>query len=141
MSARFVVAVLAAFLIATAPAQAQEGGEKVLRIGWEQDPQTLSPFVDYDEESYRIWAINYDLLVNFSPEDLGPSPGIAESWEVSGDKKTITFQLFEGLKWSDGRPLTSADVKWSLEVLGGNGALFTGYTENVSSIRAPDPQT
>jgi peptide/nickel transport system substrate-binding protein len=133
------VAVLAALLLFAAPAQAQES--KVLKIGWEQDPQTLSPFTDQDEESYRIWAINYDLLVNFSPENLGPSPGIAESWDVSDDKKTITFKLQEGLKWSDGEPITSKDVKWSWEVLGGNGLLFTSYTENVTSIETPDDTT
>ena len=63
--------------------------------------------------------------MNFDPETLGPSPGIAESWEVSEDKKTITFDLIEGAKWSDGEPITSEDVKWSLEVLGGNGLLFS----------------
>ena len=74
----------------------------MLKIGWAQDPQTLNPFVDYDEEDFRIWAINYDLLVNFDPENLGPAPGIAESWDVSPDKKTVTFHLVKGAKWSDG---------------------------------------
>ncbi len=139
MRARLLVAVLAVLFVAVTPAEAQE--KKVLRIGWEQDPQTLSPFTDQDEESYRIWAINYDLLVNFSPDNLGPAPGIAESWEVSDDKKTVTFKLVEGAKWSDGEPLTSEDVKYSLDVLGGNGLLFTSYTENINSVEAPDPQT
>jgi peptide/nickel transport system substrate-binding protein len=133
------VAVLAALLVFATPAQAQE--KKVLKIGWEQDPQTLSPFTDQDEESYRLWAISYDLLVNFSPDNLAPSPGIAESWDVSDDGKTITFKLFDGLKWSDGQPLTSEDVKYSWEVLGGNGLLFTSYTENVTSIETPDDTT
>ena len=140
MRGSWVAAVLAAlFVLAATPAQAQE--KKVLKIGWEQDPQTLSPFTDQDEESYRIWAINYDLLVNFSPDDLSPSPGIAENWDISDDKKTITFHLYDGLKWSDGEPLTSEDVKYSFEVLGGNGLLFTSYTENVTSIETPDDTT
>ena len=133
------VAALVALLVLATPAHAQE--KKVLKIGWEQDPQTLSPFTDQDEESYRIWAINYDLLVNFSAEDLGPVPGIAKSWDISDDKKTITFTLEEGLKWSDGQPITSEDVKYSWEVLGGNGLLFTSYTENVTSIETPDDTT
>ena len=85
------VAVLAALLVFATPAQAQE--KKVLKVGWEQDPVTLSPFTDQDEESFRIWAINYDLLVNFNPDNLAPSPGIAESWDLSDDKKTVTFHL------------------------------------------------
>ncbi|HWM11124.1 MAG TPA: ABC transporter substrate-binding protein [Solirubrobacteraceae bacterium] len=136
-----LVAVLAALLFAALPAVAQAQDENVLRIGWEQDPQTLSPFTDQDEESYRIWAINYDLLVNFSPDNLAPSPGIAESWDVSDDKKTVTFTLGEGLQWSDGEPLTSKDVKYSLDTLGRHGLLFSSYTENIASVQAPDATT
>jgi peptide/nickel transport system substrate-binding protein len=139
MRGSWVVAVLAALFMLAAPAQAQE--KQVLRIGWEQDPQTLSPFTDQDEESYRIWAINYDLLVNFSPDNLAPSPGIAQSWDVSDDGKTVTFKLADGLTWSDGEPLTSKDVKYSLDTLGRQGLLFVSYTENIDSVEAPDPTT
>jgi peptide/nickel transport system substrate-binding protein len=138
MRASFLIALLVAAVIA-APAQAQE--KKVLKIGWEQDPQTLSPFTDQDEESFRIWAINYDLLVNFSPDNLAPAPGIASSWDISDDKKTVTFKLAGGLKWSDGEPLTSKDVKYSLDTLGRHGVLFTSYTENIASVQAPDAET
>ena len=68
-------------------------------------------------------------------------PGIAKSWEVSDDEKTVTFHLDPDAKWSDGKPITSADVKYSLEVLGGNGVLFTSYTDNVTAIETPDPET
>ena len=71
------VALVAALLLFATPAQAQE--KKVLKIGQEQDPVTLSPFTDQDEESFRVWAMNYDLLVNFNPDNLEPSQGIAES--------------------------------------------------------------
>ncbi|MDQ2700891.1 MAG: ABC transporter substrate-binding protein, partial [Actinomycetota bacterium] len=100
------------------PAQAaDETSDDVLRIGWAQDPQSLNPFIGLDEESYTIWAINWDLLVNFDPKDLSPSPGIAESWEISDDRKTVTFKIADR-KWSDGKPITSKDVKWTLETLG-----------------------
>jgi peptide/nickel transport system substrate-binding protein len=115
--------------------------EAVLKIGWAQDPATLNPFIGYDEEDFTIWAINWELLVNFDPQTLEPAPGIAESWDISEDRKTITFHLVEGAKWSDGEPITSADVKYSLEVLGGNGYLFTSYTNNVTAIKTPDPNT
>jgi peptide/nickel transport system substrate-binding protein len=140
---RALVAALA-LLLATAPAAGAQGKpaqKKVLRYGWAQDPQTLNPFVDQDSEDFNVWALNWDLLVDFSPKDLSPVPGIAKSWTVSPDKKTVTFKLFPGRKWSDGRPITSADVKYSLQVLGGNGALFTSYTSNVTSIDTPDANT
>lgn len=126
-----------------AGARAQESGaeKSVLKIGWAQDPTNINPFTGLDEEAYNVWAINWDLLVNFSPEDLSPAPGIAESWDISEDRKTITFQLVEDATWSDGEPITSEDVKWSFETLGEEGQLFTNYTSNVTSIETPDEHT
>ena len=140
-----LVCVLSLTLAATiaTPASAQDGTakKKVLRLGWEQEPQTLNPFVDQDEEDFRIWAQSYDLLVAFKPSDLSPAPGIAESWEVSDDRKTVTFKLVSGAKWSDGQPITSTDVKYSLETMAPNSLLFSSYVENIKAVETPDPQT
>jgi peptide/nickel transport system substrate-binding protein len=148
MRLRTIVAVLVAIaaLIAAVtalPAGAQDDGgkKKVLRLGQAQDVQTLNPFVAQDEENFRAWSLNWDLLVNFSPDDLTPVPGIAESWDVSPDKKTVTFKLIEGAKWSDGQPITSKDVKYSLDKLGTDSLIFSGYTSNVTSIETPDENT
>ena len=129
------------------PASAQDDGTtsddggQALRIGWAQDPNTLNPFVGLNEENYNVWSLNYDLLVNFNPEDLSPAPGIAEEWEISEDKRTVTFKLDPDKVWSDGEPVTSADVKYSLEVLGSEGDLFAGYTSEIESIKTPDDET
>jgi peptide/nickel transport system substrate-binding protein len=128
-------------LAAAGTASAQDSGTKVLRMGWAQEPQTLNPWIDQDEEDFRVWALNYDLLVDFSPKDLGPVPGIAESWKISPDRKTITFKLFPDHKWSDGQPITSKDVKFSLTTFAENSLLFPSYVENVSSIETPDDLT
>src|SRR4051795_9994850 len=142
MRVRALVALAFAWaLVAAVPAAAQESGKTALKIGQAQDPQTLNPFIDQDEEDFRVWSINYDLLVNFSPKDLGPVPGIAKSWTISPDKKTITFKLFENHKWSDGQPITSKDVKYSLETFAPNSLLFGSYVENVSKIDTPDDLT
>ena len=142
MRVRALVALAIAFAFAAAvPAAAQNSGTKALRLGWAQDPQTLSPYIDQDEEDFRVWSINYDLLVNFSAKDLSPVPGIAKSWTISPDKKTVTFKLFPGHKWSDGQPITSKDVKYSLDTFAPNSLLFGSYVENVSSVETPDPLT
>jgi peptide/nickel transport system substrate-binding protein len=140
-----VLAAIVALTIAVAsPVGAQDtgtDGKQVLRIGWAQDPATLNPFTEVNEEGYNVWALNWDLLVNFSPEDLKPVPGIAESWEVSEDQKSVTFKLDPDAKWSDGTPITSTDVKWSLENLGTEGYNFSAYTDKVESIKTPDDTT
>ena len=152
MRLRSVCAAITAITAATAVIATSAGGAQgtqgaganggtVLKIGWAQNPKTLNPFVGQDEEDYSIWAINWDLLINYSPKDLTPVPGIAQSWEISDDKKSVTFHLVPDAKWSDGKPITSADVKYSLQVLGSHGALFTSYTDNVTSIDTPDKHT
>ena len=138
-----LVAAIALAVAVGSPAAAGDSqqGKSILKIGWAQNPSTINPFVGQDEEDYSLWAINWDLLVNFSPKDLTPAPGIAQSWDISDDKKTITFHLDPNAKWSDGKPITSEDVKYSLEVLGSKGALFTSYTDNISKIETPNADT
>jgi peptide/nickel transport system substrate-binding protein len=46
-------------------------------------------------------------------------PDLAESWAWSGDKKTLTFKLRQGVTWHDGKPFTSADVKCTFDMLMG----------------------
>ncbi|MBP0598922.1 ABC transporter substrate-binding protein [Herbaspirillum sp. LeCh32-8] len=56
----------------------------------------------------------FDGLVEYD-NDFKLRPALAERWEVSKDSKTLTFHLRHGVKWHDGKPFTSADVKWTLE--------------------------
>src|SRR4029079_13304816 len=51
------------------------------------------------------------------------------------------MKLPPDMKWSDGKPITSKDVKWSLDELGGHGVLFAGYTSSITRIETPDPET
>jgi peptide/nickel transport system substrate-binding protein len=46
-------------------------------------------------------------------------PELAESWAWSGDNKTLSFKLRQGVKWHDGVPFTSADVKCTFDMLMG----------------------
>jgi peptide/nickel transport system substrate-binding protein len=137
-----------ALVLVALPASAQDGttagggaSKTILRFGWAQEPDNLNPFVGQSEEDFTIWSINWELPIGFDTKDLSPAPAIVSSWDVSEDRKTVTMHLDPDLKWSDGKPITSADVKWSLDVLGSNGALFTSYTTGVKRIDTPDPQT
>src|SRR4029079_15021895 len=86
-----LVAAVALAVAVGSPAAAGDSqqAKSILKIGWAQNPSTLNPYVGQDEEDFSLWAINWDLLVNFSPKDLTPVPGIAQSWDISDDKKTI----------------------------------------------------
>jgi peptide/nickel transport system substrate-binding protein len=56
-------------------------------------------------------------------------PALAESWEISDDKKRIVFTLRQGLKWSDGAPLTSEDIVFTYNDIFFNEAIPTDYRD------------
>lgn len=72
---------------------------------------TLNPFESETIEAGDIIGVEYMQLVEQVPPNGNLGPGLAKSWTSSGD--TWTFHLRPNLKWSDGTPLTAADVAWS----------------------------
>lgn len=110
-----VILMLAMVGAAVAPAAfAQEDAEVVLRIGLTQDWETLNPTAGFAVSEYEIWNVHYATLTDKAAADFAPIPGLAESWEVSNGGLTYTYKLREGLKWSDGEPLTAEDVAWNV---------------------------
>ena len=63
-----------------------------------------------------LWTVQEEPLVN-SPGRLVEeiTPNLVESFEVSDDLSTYSFKLREGMKWSDGEPLTTEDVRFGWE--------------------------
>ena len=72
-------------------------------------------------------------------------PDIATSWEQSSDGLAWTFKLRDGIEWSDGTPLTSADIKWSFDTIrtgeGLNRSPRSVHMNAIESITTPDPLT
>ncbi|MCS7226421.1 MAG: ABC transporter substrate-binding protein [Gloeomargarita sp. SKYB31] len=62
---------------------------------------------------YSVFGFIYEGLLQTNGVTLELEPGLAESWEISPDKKRIVFTLRENLRWSDGQPLTADDVVFS----------------------------
>ena len=56
--------------------------------------------------------LNYQALMSFDA-NMKPIPGAAEKYELSPDGKTYTFTLREGLKYSNGDPLTAANFEYA----------------------------
>lgn len=77
------------------------------------EPETLDPTIVSDQVSMRISSSLFEGLCRFD-ENGQPQPGTAERWDVSEDRKTYVFHLREGVKWTDGRPVTARDfaVSW-----------------------------
>ena len=72
------------------------------------DPKTFNAALS--SESPNIFGYTYEGLLTQNPIDGKIEGALAQSWEISPDKTKITFTMREGLKWSDGQPLTVDDV-------------------------------
>ena len=79
----------------------------------ESSPTNLDPRVGIDAQSERIDALIFDDLLD-RDEHLNVKPALAERWEVP-DPLTYIFHIRHGVKFHDGRSLTSRDVKWTFD--------------------------
>jgi peptide/nickel transport system substrate-binding protein len=107
----------------------------------ESSPTNLDPRVGIDAQSERIDNLIFDDLLSRG-DDLNVAPGLAERWEIP-DPLTYIFHLHRGVKFHDGRPLTSRDVKWTFDSLLGGKIRSTkaAVYKFVDHIDAPDDAT
>lgn len=130
----------------TATVAAATGGkpaaQQQLIIACAEDTATYDPGINWDYGAMPVTPIVYEGLMAWrgATESI-LEPNLAASYEASQDGLTYTFKLKDGIKFSDGSPLTAEDVKFSFErvlkINQGPAVIF----EPIGSIDAPDPRT
>jgi peptide/nickel transport system substrate-binding protein len=99
-----------------------------------------SPSVD--NISLLVWDSFWEYLVQPSPTGQTFQPMLATSWTISPNRKTYTFALRPGVKFSDGTPMTTQDVLYSLHnAFTQTGSQLTFLGKMVQSVTAPDAHT
>lgn len=91
------------------------------------DPATFN--APLNSSAYSVFGFINEGLLNLNGITAELEPALAESWEISEDKKRITFTLKEGLKWSDGEPLTANDVVFTYNDVYLNPKVSTGIKD------------
>ena len=134
------------------------GGQ--LNVALPADPYDFDPTSKPKENSNAIKPAYDSLLSLKTTPDVDAAatvlqPGLAERWEAP-DGQTFTFHLTQGVKFANlppinGRALTSADAKWSVEYISRTGqfkgdkklfpSLYAGSFDGMDSIQTPDDQT
>ena len=105
------------------------------------DSQSMNNTTVFDNESIWIFEQIMQPLYTVTPNGKGVMPWLATSYTVSPDKKTYTFTLRKGVKFSNGKPMTSADVKFSIDQASA-AAKGWGYINTaIKSVEAPTPST
>lgn len=84
-----------------------------LRIGSGGEPKSLDPQIVTGVIEERVLSSLFEGLVNLDFETMQPIPGVAESWEISGDGLVYTFHLRDNARWSNGDPVTADDFAYS----------------------------
>ena len=137
-------AAAAAALLAVSPLlhaqQPKRGG--TLTFSYQPEPSALSTISTTAVPTALVSTKIFESLLEYKGPELTPLPGLAESWTTAPDGKMHTFKLRNDVKWHDGKPFTSADVKFSVEKLispyHSRGKVYWGELE---SIDTPDAHT
>lgn len=91
------------------------GGKLVYRVS--SPPKTFNYLFANDEPSILMaFFLLNSRLVEFDHSTQTYAPGLAEAWTTSADRRSVDIRLRDGLKFSNGEPLTSSDVVFTLEV-------------------------
>ncbi|MHB0869047.1 MAG: peptide ABC transporter substrate-binding protein, partial [Chloroflexota bacterium] len=105
---------------AAAPAAGDMDPNQQLRVNIDGEPPTLDPDLASWDTSIAVIHLVFEGLLKFD-KDLNLVPGIAKevptaaNGGISADGKTYTFKLREGMKFSDGKPVSAKDVEYSLK--------------------------
>jgi peptide/nickel transport system substrate-binding protein len=139
MRASFILAALALSFVQLSCSHKPDPNTLVMLI--ESSPTNLDPRIGVDAQSERIDNLIFDDLLSRG-DNLDVAPGLAERWEIP-DPLTYVFHLHHGVKFHDGRPLTSRDVKWTFDSLlqGKVRSTKSAVYRFVDHIDAPDDYT
>ena len=120
-----------------AAAQAARGGTLV--IGYPQTPRSLNPAIQSGAAAMMPGAQLFATPLRFDAK-WQPHPYLAERWILSDDGRSVTLFLRKDAKFHAGRPVTSADVQFSVETVRDHHPFKTMFAP-VNGVTLPDAHT
>lgn len=123
------------------PNQEAEGGSIV--VATKLEPSSFVYNYTWDGAIPYINRNIFSKLVAYDDSSGELYGDLAESWKYSDDLKTYTFSLRHNVKWHDGTPFTSADVKWTIDSILEFGERANAYNmlSSVDKVETPDDFT
>lgn len=136
-------------------AQIKQGG--AMTVTYKDDISTLDPAIGYDWQNWSMIKALFNGLMDYEAGTYNLEPDLAKSYTISPDGKIYTFKLREDVKFHNGRKLTAADVKYSIErainpktqspgqgffwSIKGFDEMVAGKTTELSGMTVIDPYT
>ncbi len=118
----------------------ERGG--VMTYGRYTDSLFLDPVLN--DANVDIWVMTnfYETLIMSSEDGMTLKPGLATEWSLNDAGDLVTLKLRDGVKFSDGTPMTAEDVIWSLDrARNPDNGIWSFIVASIDSVTAPDPQT
>ncbi len=119
-----------------------DGGWLITRMG--NEPENLNPYTSSDAYATAILGLVFDSLLERDNETLRLEPHLAESYEVAEDHLAYTFKLRQDATFSDGEPVTAADVKFSFDKIKDpkvDAPHLRNYYKDVTGCKVVDEHT
>ena len=154
------MSIAAAALLLADGASAQAAAPKqggAATITFSSDLTTLDPQVGYDWQNWSVIKAMFNGLMDYKPGTTELVPDLAESFTVNSDGTMYTFKLRQGVKFHNGRVMTSADVKYSYEhalnpktqcpgasyfsAIKGADEMIAGKAKDLAGLTTPDANT
>ena len=102
------------------------------------EPENLHPIKSTDYYSSVVQYYILESLLQRDEDTYEWKSNLAKTWSISADGKTFTFELFDNLKWSDGKDLTVQDIKFSFNAFRNpeyGGIRHLPYFEQMESVK------
>ncbi len=115
-----------------------------INYGFKSDVETLNPVTAQWYWDHEVLNKVFDTLIAVDPYDLQHDiPWLAESWtvEFTEDGTIVTYKLRNDVLWQDGVPLTSEDVKFTIELYKEWSPYWLSYVEHIVNVETPDLYT
>ena len=126
-------------------ADAKTGGSVVLALLGE--PDSLNPYLSTTADVDEMLKLVYPQLMkegaDYAKEPPKFEPYLAETWEFSADRHTLTFHLRKDMTWADGVPITAGDVRYSWATAKSADVAWTGNSikDFIDDVKVVDDHT
>jgi peptide/nickel transport system substrate-binding protein len=118
---------------------AKKGGDLVIVRA--QDSVNMDKTMVFSNASLWVYQQMYEPLVTMTDDGQGVKPWLAESYEMSPDNLSCTLKLRAGVKFHNGQPMTSADVKFSIDESTKTKGGWEFINAAIKEVTTPDERT
>lgn len=100
-------------------------------------PKNLNYWINPSSGAAAVSGLLFEQLVSLHSIEDKPVGVLAESWEISDDKKSFIFKLNPKAKWSDGKEITSEDVQFYYDVIMDKSNMTPAFRASLSKFKRP----